>query len=72
MNTSTTIGEELAAARKAAGMSVSQAAAELGVDRTTLFRWENGTRTPAPFAVTLLRGKLEQWNARKSVDTGNN
>jgi transcriptional regulator with XRE-family HTH domain len=34
------------ALREAAGLSVREVAAELGVDPTTLWRWERGLRRP--------------------------
>lgn len=37
---------KLADWRNAAGMSQEQLAAELGVDKATIFRWESGTRDP--------------------------
>lgn len=59
------LGEQLAEARQAAGLSVAQAAAELGVDRTTLFRWENGSRRPGRFVEPTLRGAIARWTAAR-------
>lgn len=64
MTTNKTIGEALAEARAAAGLSVAAAAAELGVDRSTLFRWEKGQRRPDRFVEPLLRDAIARWSAQ--------
>ena len=56
------IGEQLAKARQAAGLSVSEAAEQLGVDRTTLFRWEQGSRYPSRFVEPHVRAAIDRWN----------
>ena len=58
------IGEALAEARQAAGLTVAEAAAELRVDRTTLFRWENGQRRPGRFVEPMLRNAVDRWTRR--------
>jgi transcriptional regulator with XRE-family HTH domain len=39
--------ENFKAWRKAQGLTQAQAGEQLGVDRGTIIRWENGTRAPA-------------------------
>ena len=60
--TNTPIGPALAEARQAAGLSVADAAAELGVDRTTLFRWEQGSRYPSRFVEPHVRAAIDRCN----------
>lgn len=45
-------GDQLASLRDAAGLTVAQLAAALGVERSTVYRWEDGTH-PIPAAVPL-------------------
>jgi transcriptional regulator with XRE-family HTH domain len=46
-DSSSQIGRELLAARKAVQLSRAQAAALIGVDPQTIYRWERGERTPS-------------------------
>ena len=55
------IGAALREAREAAGLTVAEAAAELGVERTTLYRWEQGTRTPSVLTERVLREAVSRW-----------
>lgn len=64
MSTTKPIGQQLAEARQAARLSVAAAAAELGVDRTTLFRWEQGSRQPGRFVLPVLRDAVTRWTKR--------
>lgn len=59
--TNTPIGPALAEARQAAGLSVADAAAELNVDRTTLYRWETGSRKPSVLTERVLREAIARW-----------
>jgi transcriptional regulator with XRE-family HTH domain len=45
--TGSTIGEQLVACRKSRGLTQKDFARELGVDPSTLARWERGERKPA-------------------------
>lgn len=44
----------LVSARQAAGLTQAQAAAELGVDVTTLGRWERGQTAPDVWAMRVM------------------
>ena len=55
------IGAALREAREAAGLTVADAAAELGVERTTLYRWEASSRTPSPLTERVLREAVSRW-----------
>lgn len=55
------IGAALREAREAAGLTVAEAAAELGVERTTLYRWEAGNRTPSALTERVLRTAITRW-----------
>lgn len=57
----TPIGPALRIAREAAGLTVADAAAELGVERTTLYRWEAGSRTPSALTERVLRAAITRW-----------
>jgi DNA-binding transcriptional regulator YiaG len=46
--------------RRAAGVSQDRMARELGVDRITLYRWENGLARPRPDARAKWQAMLEQ------------
>jgi transcriptional regulator with XRE-family HTH domain len=46
--------------RKAAGVSQAQVAAELGVQRVTVARWETGLRKPSPRLLERYVELLEQ------------
>jgi DNA-binding transcriptional regulator YiaG len=46
--------------RRAAHVSQDRMARELGVDRITLYRWENGLARPRPEAQTKWAALLEQ------------
>ena len=58
------IGAALREAREAAGLTVAEAAAELGVERTTMYRWEQGTRTPSVMTERVLREAVSRWLRR--------
>ena len=55
------IGAALREAREAAWLTVAEAAAELGVERTTMYRWEQGTRTPSVMTERVLREAVSRW-----------
>ncbi|MQA28130.1 MAG: helix-turn-helix domain-containing protein, partial [Micromonosporaceae bacterium] len=48
------LGRHLRELRKEAGMSVEQAAQEIGVSDATLYRFESGTSVPRPPDVMVL------------------
>ena len=54
-------GAALREVREAAGLTVAEAAAELHVERTTLYRWEQGTRTPSVLTERVLREAVSRW-----------
>ncbi|SIS77478.1 helix-turn-helix domain-containing protein [Phaeovulum vinaykumarii] len=53
-----TLGDRLAAAREAAGLSQSELAARLGVRARTLASWENDTAEPRANRLQMLSGML--------------
>lgn len=50
--------QRLASARKAAGLSQERLAEVIGVERTTVMRWERGKTTPQPWARPKLASAL--------------
>lgn len=54
--------EKLRAARASRGMTQAEAAADLGVERVTLSRWESGTHVP----VGIIRRAAEDWIAKSN------
>ena len=57
-NGPTTFGERLRATRTRRGLSITEAAAQLGVDPTTLRRWEIDTGTPSSALQPLINAWL--------------
>jgi len=51
-------GEELRLLRKALGLSQERLAAELGIDPSTLWRWEKGKKGPPKEVLGKLWGEL--------------
>jgi transcriptional regulator with XRE-family HTH domain len=47
-NANAAIGQALRAIREEKGLSRSAVAKSLDVDQMTVYRWENGTRSPSP------------------------
>ena len=54
-----TPGEEIRLLRKCLGLSQEKLAKELGIDPSTLWRWEKGKRKPPKFVQEKLREELE-------------
>lgn len=48
----------LKAAREAENLTCAQLAVQLGVDPSTLARWENGSQYPSALALAALRARL--------------
>src|SRR5262249_20199349 len=57
----------LAAARKAAGLTQEALAARVGVERTTVYRWESGETTPMPMLRPGLAQLLRLYSDRLST-----
>ena len=60
----------LVAARKAAGFTQEELAARLGVERTTVYRWESGETNPLPMLRPGLAKLLRVADERLSVLLG--
>jgi transcriptional regulator with XRE-family HTH domain len=60
----------LAAARKAAGFSQEALAARLGVERSTVYRWESGETLPLPILRPGLAKLLQVADERLSALLG--
>lgn len=45
------VGAEMAAARRAAGLTVPQLAARIGVSQQAVYWWEHGRNAPRPYAA---------------------
>lgn len=54
--------EEIRAVRKGKGMTQQQFAVEIGVNVTTVARWESGKYSPQPFLVNKLVQMKEELN----------
>lgn len=49
----TAVGQRLAAARAAAGLSQADLAERIGVHRQTVYRWEAGTQPPDAYGLAM-------------------
>jgi transcriptional regulator with XRE-family HTH domain len=53
------LGLEIRRQRRAAGLSQEEFAAKIGVDRTTLGKWERGKASPTPKSIRkLTKGQI--------------
>jgi ribosome-binding protein aMBF1 (putative translation factor) len=57
----------LAAARKAVGLSQERLAERLGVERSTVQRWEAGNSTPQPWQQPRLGSRFCPYAARRAI-----
>jgi transcriptional regulator with XRE-family HTH domain len=66
-----TLGDRMAKARRASGVSSYAMAAHLGVSRNTIGRWENGHTTPTKSVVIVwsqVTGAPIDWLAGDDLD----
>lgn len=57
--------EDIRARREAMSLSLTDLAGELGVDRQTVWRWEDGRHKPPPFLEDALKRVEERVRRRK-------
>ena len=58
MSAESTLGERIAEAREACGLSTAQAARRMAIKTATLRNWEYGTTAPRPNKLQMLAGVL--------------
>ena len=66
METRAALADRLKAARKAAGLRIGVAAARIGIDRITLWRYENGHTVPS---TPVLRSVLAAYESDAPAPT---